>query len=175
MQRLVCESTDVHEQNSAPEPRGGVIHQLSACPPPLSYTLFVLYSCVHVVINAFHDSAPVCFLCPSFLFFFLLCACQFSHALESSACYPQGLRSDPVTMIPSPFVILPVLLATVWAAGGPQAPTVSGFLTETLEATSTIAEAATTASSSGVTTHTVNVGAVGYIKCIKTQILLMGS
>ena len=73
-------------------------------------------------------------------------------------------RSDPsdlVTMLPSPFVILPALLATVWAAGGPEAPTVSGFLTETLEATSTVAEAATTASASGATTHTVNVGAVG--------------
>ncbi|RSL38524.1 hypothetical protein CEP53_014801 [Fusarium sp. AF-6] len=65
-------------------------------------------------------------------------------------------------MIPSPFVILSALLATVWAAGGPQAPTVSGFLTETLEATSTVAEAATTASSSEATTHTVNVGASGH-------------
>ncbi|KAI8715387.1 hypothetical protein NCS52_01046100 [Fusarium sp. LHS14.1] len=65
-------------------------------------------------------------------------------------------------MLPSPFVILPALLATVWAAGGPEAPTVSGFLTETLEASSTVAEAATTASSSGVATHTVNVGASGH-------------
>lgn len=78
-------------------------------------------------------------------------------------------------MLPSPFVIIPALLATAWAAGGPEAPTVSGFLTETLEATSTVAEAATTASSSGATTHTVNVGAVGYIECMRRYILLMAS
>ncbi|KAM0435993.1 hypothetical protein ACHAPT_002885 [Fusarium lateritium] len=67
-------------------------------------------------------------------------------------------------MLPSPFVILPVLLTTVWAAGAEIPPTVSGFITEseTAEATSTVAEAVTTAAASGATTHTVNVGASGH-------------
>ncbi|KAF5005948.1 hypothetical protein FDECE_7646 [Fusarium decemcellulare] len=67
----------------------------------------------------------------------------------------------------SSFVLLPALFSTAWASVGrfqprQEATASADEATATDEPTSTLEETASTATSSGVTTHTVNVGASGH-------------